>query len=192
MQSNSNAAAAGLSRCVAADVYGDVVDCDDGFGKRVRPNHIVVDVVIVMLLGVLMCVVLCVLSIAMMGVQITRSLSMCGWCGCDYCCTVCVCVCGCCWLCVVLMCLAICVLCVVVQLIMCAVAVVVLMMCMTMIAVHCVLCMRQHVDFMLALLHYVAECVIVGWGGLLLCMHVLAMMQSDVVLVMLQHVWMGV
>ena len=92
MQSDSNAAAAGLSRCVAADVYCDVVDCDYGFGPSVRANHIVVDVVIVMLLGVLMCFVLLMFSISMMGVQITRSLSMCGWCDWDDCCTVIVCV----------------------------------------------------------------------------------------------------
>ena len=48
--------------------------------SSVRPNHMIVDVVIVMLLGVLMCVVLFVLSIAMIGVQIARVLSMCGLC----------------------------------------------------------------------------------------------------------------
>ncbi len=57
MQSNSDAAAAGLCICVASDVCGDVVDCDDGLGPSVRTNHVVVDVAIVMLLGVLMCVV---------------------------------------------------------------------------------------------------------------------------------------
>ena len=57
MQSNIDAAAAGLCICVAADVYCDVVDCDDGLGPSVRANHVVVDVAIVMLLGVLMCVV---------------------------------------------------------------------------------------------------------------------------------------
>ena len=48
--------------------------------SSVRPNHLIVDVVIVMLLGVLMCVVLFVLSIAMIGVNIARVLSMCGLC----------------------------------------------------------------------------------------------------------------
>ena len=50
--------------------------------SSVRANHMIVDVVIVMLMDVLMCDVLLMLSIAMIGVNVARLLSMCGLCAC--------------------------------------------------------------------------------------------------------------
>ena len=83
------------------------------------------------------------------------------------------------------------VLCVVVHLIICVV-VVMLIVCIVVRDVRCVLNMRQHVDFIVTMLHDAVECVIVC-GRLLLYMHVVAMLSNVCVLIVLMlAVWMNV